>query len=612
MEPERLLSAEEEEQWQELSRHVEWAERFSLIVLFVEDALLAESFKQRLQSQLQGRVTTLHVLRPLNPETLTQDVFNELQHTLIPHAVVPCWLELHHHRSTEWQQALDNFFARFNERRDIIRRDFSRPFIILLPLAYKSRLREIAPDLWSVRSHTDELRSVKVTPGLRINHDRSAGGRVEPSVILNEQELASPEIREWQRVKNTSIADSELFLVADRAFKAALNSGQWPLAETLAQQLIALSHKMIEAEGETALTLHLLIHALSSLGSIEQALGRYDAARQAYAESLQIDRELKVSLGATPEVLRDLSVSLEKVADIDKILGRYEAALTAYAESLLIRRELKSRLGEAPQSLRDLSVALIKIADIDKILGHYEAAFEGYIESLQIRRELKARLGATPGVMLDLSVSLERIADIDGALGRYESALTGYKESLQIYRELQASLGATRQVLRGLSLLLVKLADIDEVLGHYEIALAQYAESLQICRELKAILGSTPQVLRDLCVSLSRLAAIDTSLGQYKEALISFTENLQICRELQASLGDTPEVLQDLSFSLQSLADCELRLQHHDKALAAYQECLPLLERLQAALSYDRYSERIIEVKAKISALEQAAQQAPG
>ncbi len=345
MEPERLLSTEEEEQWQELSRHVEWAERFSLIVLFVEDALLAESFKQRLQSQLQGRVSKLHVFRPLHPETLTQDIFSELQLALIPHAVVPCWLELHDHRSSEWQKALDNFFARFNERRDLIRRDFPRPFIILLPLGYKSRLREVAPDLWSIRSHTDELQPAKAKPGLRINHDRIAHVKEDQLLILNEQALSSPEICEWQRVRHTAIADSELFLVTNRACYTALVSGQWMLAENLAEQLITLSHNIIKSEGETVLTWRNLSIALEMLGAVEQALGRYDEAYQACTESLLIRRELKARLGAIPEVLRDLSVSLEKVADIDSILGRYESALTGYTESLQICRELKEKLG---------------------------------------------------------------------------------------------------------------------------------------------------------------------------------------------------------------------------------------------------------------------------
>ncbi|MGZ5077741.1 MAG: tetratricopeptide repeat protein, partial [Methylobacter sp.] len=396
MKPERLLSADEEEQWQDVSRHIEWAERFSLIVLFVEDALLAESFKQRLQQQLQGRVSGLHVLRPANSETLTQDVFAELQRTLIPHAVVPCWLELHDHRAPEWQPALDNFFARFNERRDPIRREFPRPFIILLPLAYKSRLREIAPDLWSIRSHTDELRPGPAEPGLRLNHDPLSDYKLERSLVVSEQALSSPEICEWERVRDMDVADIELFLVADRAFYPALDMGQWSLAENLVEQLIALSHSIIEDKGENAWTLRTLGLSFTKQGDIREALGRYDAARQAYIESLRIHLKIKTDFGVRPEVLRDLTISLDKVAYIDEILGRYEAALAGYTESLQIRRELKASLGASPQVLRDLSVSLINVAYIDQTLGRYEAALIGYTESLQIRRRLKENLGATP------------------------------------------------------------------------------------------------------------------------------------------------------------------------------------------------------------------------
>jgi tetratricopeptide (TPR) repeat protein len=551
VESKRLLSTEEEEQWQELSRHIEWSERFSLIVLFVEDALLAENFKQRLQSQLQGRVSKLFVLQPTQPDTLTPDIFNALQHSLIPHAIVPCWLELHQYRSDEWFKALDNFFARFNENRDRIRRDHPRPFIILLPLAYKSRLRNIAPDLWSVRNHTDELRASQVKPTFHINHNRVVFDKVELPLMVDEQALTSPEIREWQRVKNTAIADNELFLVAKSAFDAALDLGQWSLAETLAQQLITLSHNMIANDGENALTLRDLSVALEKLGDMKKAVGNYEDAYRAYNESLQIDRELKEKLGLTPQVLRDLSISLNKVADIDTTLGRYESALT------------------------------------------------GYTESLQIRRELSP----TPQVQRDLCISLNRMADIDKILGRYDAALTGYTESLQIYRKLQASLGDTRQILRDLSVSLNKVADIDAILGRYEAALTRYSESLQIRRKLKAKLGVTPQVLRDLSVSLNNVADIDITLGRYEAALTGYAESLQIRRELQAGLGDTPEVLRDISVSLEKLADCENNLQHYDKALTTYQECVPLLERLRAALRRDQYSGRINEVKTKISTL---------
>ncbi|MGZ4970703.1 MAG: hypothetical protein ACXV8O_20780 [Methylobacter sp.] len=612
MKLERLLSAEEEEQWQELSRHVEWAERFSLIVLFVEDALLAESFKQRLQHQLQGRVSGLHVLLPTNPETLTQDVFAELQRKLIPHAVVPCWLELHDHRSPEWLRALDNFFARFNERREAIRRDFSRPFIILLPLAYKSRLREIAPDLWSVRSHTDELRPRQAALGLRSNHDRFSDYKLERPLGLGEQALCSPEIREWQRVRDMGIADSELLLVTGRAFDAAFESGQWPLAENLADQLTQLSYKIIEDEKKDAWTLRNLGVALVKQGDVDRALGRYEEAQQAYTKSLKVFRELKANFGVTPQLLWDLSASLDMVACIDEILGRYESALMAFTESLQIRRELETSLGAIPQVLQALSISLNKVSDINETLGRYESAQAGYTESLQICRDLKASLGDTPEVLLALSISLDRVANIDEGLGRYEAALRGYTESLRIRRELKENLGAKHQVLRDLGASLIHVGRIDKILGRYEPSLTACVESLQIFRQLKEKLGPTPEVLRDLSISLENVADIGCIQGRYEFALADYVESLQIRRELQRMLDDTPEVLGDLSVSLEKLADCEHSLQHYDKGLAAYRECLPILQRLQAALSYDRYSGRIAKIKEKILALEQTTQQAPG
>jgi tetratricopeptide (TPR) repeat protein len=599
------LTLDEEEQWQEFSRHVEWAERFCLIILFVEDALLAGQFLQRLQSQLQGQVSSLHILKPTRPESLAADIFEDLRLCLVPHAIVPCWLELHQHRSPEWQQALDNFFARFNENRDRIRRDHPRPFIILLPVEYKSRLREIAPDLWSVRNYTDELRLSQQAPARRSYHEYVTPPR--PSVtplIVSGQALMRPEIREWQRVQSLEMADDERFLVTGNAFDAALKSGQWLLAEGLVQQLLTLSHKILADEGETASALRKLSLALSRLGNIEIIVGHYDESYQAYASSLQIDRELITD--ANPSALRDLSVSLNKVANIDKILGRYDAAYKGYAESLQIRWGLNYTLGTTPEALRDLSVALNKVADIDSILGRYDAAYKGYAKSLQICRELKDSLGGSPEALRDLSISLEKIADIDSILGRYDTAYKGYSESLQICRKLKDSLSATPEVLRDLSVSLNNVAGIDKILGRYDAAYEGYTESLQINRGLNDSLRETPEGLRDLSVSLEKVADIDSILSRYEAAYEGYTESLQIRRELKNRLGATPRILRDLSFSLEKMADCLHSLEHDEQALAAYQECLPILERLQAALSYDQYSRRIAKVKQDITDLEQS------
>jgi hypothetical protein len=125
-------------------------------VFFVADDSLADVFRTRLYHQQQGRVAALKILKPKTAETLTQDFFFALETQVIPDVKVPLWLKVYQ-RSDKWDTARDNLFARLNEYRDQLRHKFPYPVIILIPLAYKSRLREIAPDLWSVCSFSVEL-----------------------------------------------------------------------------------------------------------------------------------------------------------------------------------------------------------------------------------------------------------------------------------------------------------------------------------------------------------------------------------------------------------------------------------------------------------------------
>ena len=101
-----------------------------------------------------------------------------------------------------------------------------------------------------------------------------------------------------------------------------------------------------------------------SVGLAEQCrpgrgrLGNLEAARTAYRESLELRRQLRATLGDTPQALRDLSISLDNVGQVEGDLGNLEAARTAYRESLELRRHLRAALGDTPQALRDLSVSL--------------------------------------------------------------------------------------------------------------------------------------------------------------------------------------------------------------------------------------------------------------
>ena len=78
------------------------------------------------------------------------------------------------------------------------------------------------------------------------------------------------------------------------------------------------------------------------MGNIEQLLGDLPAAKAAYAQSLQLDRQLQTNFGDTLTVLKDLTISLKRVAEIEKKLGNLTSAKHLQAQSHEIEAKLET------------------------------------------------------------------------------------------------------------------------------------------------------------------------------------------------------------------------------------------------------------------------------
>ena len=91
------------------------------------------------------------------------------------------------------------------------------------------------------------------------------------------------------------------------------------------------------------------------MGGVEAGLGNLEAARAAYRESLELSRQLRESLGDTPQALRDLSVSLDNVGGVEADLGNLEAARAAAAECLELSRRLLVAYPDYPGFHKDLA-----------------------------------------------------------------------------------------------------------------------------------------------------------------------------------------------------------------------------------------------------------------
>jgi tetratricopeptide (TPR) repeat protein len=175
----------------------------------------------------------------------------------------------------------------------------------------------------------------------------------------------------------------------------------------------------------------------SLLGDLELAARHLEEARAAFAESLQIRRQLREASGDTPQALRDLSVSLNNIGDVEQALNRHQEARAAFAESLQIDRQLREASGDTPQALRDLSVSLNKIGEVEQALNRHQEARAAFAESLQIHRQLREATGDTPQALRDLSVSLNRIGEVEQALNRHQEARAAFAEAQEIRRRLQ-------------------------------------------------------------------------------------------------------------------------------------------------------------------------------
>src|SRR5262245_37080734 len=153
------LSALGEETWSRLRHHVEWAEGFALIVLFSSNPALQSVLRERLASIYRTRVSHLQHVTPQSPEILVAEVMSLIRTPSELHecSAAPLWLDISADRDEAWEYSRDNLLARFNEHRELLRQRLRRPVILVLPSGYRQRLRDLAPDLWSIRNVSLDL-----------------------------------------------------------------------------------------------------------------------------------------------------------------------------------------------------------------------------------------------------------------------------------------------------------------------------------------------------------------------------------------------------------------------------------------------------------------------
>ena len=273
---------------------------------------------------------------------------------------------------------------RLNERRDALAAIHPTALLLACPAGSLPLVRDMAPDLWSVRSLTATLdTAADATAAAPATPDTTSPARSELTPVPGKPIHPSPTVKALLQRAASALQSGHTDLAVDASL-GALAAASSPEDELLAHAWLAqvrvkqdepveaTRHARIALEGRRPLELDTTVTLLEILsGSLDQEI-----ALDAASALVQLRRELVGRYPDSPTALRDLSISLDKVAGIQEQRGQLDDALTAYTESLDLRRRIRTDYGDTPQSLRDLSISLNNVAGIQKQRGQLDDSEE--------------------------------------------------------------------------------------------------------------------------------------------------------------------------------------------------------------------------------------------
>lgn len=308
------LGPDGEAEWARLRRQLELADGFWLGFVFSSSPAVATTLRRRTDHVLALRAAKLEELLPPDPDALRASLRPLFDPGLSDAACV--WIQAVVADRGPWQRAWDDVFLRLNERRDSLRRNLNGGLVLAAPTSAKPRVRDAAPDLWSIRSLVIELRSTRRLSPDSEWFDARAGAQA-PTVMGRAllPPATSPEGKKLLDRADHALAAGRTDEAVEAGRAAVAHLRQGADAGELAGALTLLS-RADEAHGDEAAAIDHAKDALSRIAGVDLqalrlelldrigrlALAREDlaAADEAFAACVDAARDLCVALSRAP------------------------------------------------------------------------------------------------------------------------------------------------------------------------------------------------------------------------------------------------------------------------------------------------------------------------
>lgn len=485
--------------------------KLSLLIAVCDDINFRNQIIDRYETELQPEIRPYRVtldrkepsLRAAIAQLIQSDDYLQKNSKAI--ITVTGTEELYFLRLGEERSEQEIFFGYLQWTREALR-EFHYPIILWVNKQILNSLVKQAPDFWSWRKGV--FLFIPISNNLTNHTDFIVGwdsisfdNKLDKNSQDNQESLRLADLIDTinQAENNSATTDnSSLWVLCEmvgQIYAERLkntNSQDYKTEQDLAIQYF---QKSIAIRRELNLRTGLDI-SLANLGSLYEAQGEYEQAKQLYSEGLDILQE--------QGNYADAIARLNDLARIHHAQGEYEEALKLYQQALKIYEDGKDT------DIANYARTINLLAGTYHAQGKYAEAEKSYQKSLNIR--LKEFGESHP----DVAVSLNNLGLLYAEHGKFSEAESYYQQALAIQKKL---FGDT---------------NLDIATSLNNIALLYYAQGRLTDAEpyLENALKIRKQLLGDrhpdVAGSLNNLAGLYKAQGRFAEAMPLYEEALAI------------------------------------------------------------------------------------